>query len=261
MGAVKYSPASELGKTVTGSDEAHLDLCRRDWIQYAQCLWHRGTIFNDDFDEGDFSRLESLRRLSFEAARYRDSQAFFGALALRWEVRLRDQEPLPGYHRVGGDAVAEWDEHERAFPDIRLATAWREETGAVGALKAMTQLDPGEIAIESGARVRGKARPGRVLIREKSPERLLLVAEAPDPTWLFVLRGFSSYRTVLLDGKPVEDVPAQLAFSAIRMPAGRHTIDWREQLPGWSVSRWGPVLFLLGFVGVLARAPRHGPGS
>jgi hypothetical protein len=254
MGAAKYAPISELETTLSGSDEAGLDRCRRNWNQHTHCLWRRGTIFNDDFDRGDLSRLESLRRVSFEAARYRDSQAFFGALALKWSVRLRDQEPLPGYHRVGGNAMAQWDEHERAYPGIRLLTSWVEETGALGALAAVNRLAPGEIAIESGLRARGKARPGRVRILEESPERLLLEAEAPDPTWLFVLRGFWSYRTVLLDGKPVEDVPAQLAFSAVRVPAGRHAIAWTEELPGWPVSRWGPVLFALVFVGIFVRA-------
>lgn len=264
MGAAKYAPVSALETGRTGSDEANLDYCRRNWNQYAHCLWLRGTIFNDDFDGGDLSRMESLRSLSFRAAGYRDSQAFFGALSLRWETRLHDQEPLPGYHRVGGNAMADWDEHERAYPDIRLLTSWREETGALGALNAMRLLSSGEIAIESGIQVRATARPGRVRIREKTPERLLLETEAPDPTWLFVLRGFWNYRTVLLDGKPVEYVPAQLAFSAVRVPAGRHTIEWRELLPGWSVSRWGPVLFTLALVGILARGPhrpRRGPAS
>src|SRR6185295_950460 len=142
-------------------------------------------------------------------AKYRDSQAFFGALALKWAVRLSDQSPLPGYRRVGGNALAEWDEHENAFPDIRLVTSWREEPGALAALTAITQLAPGEIVVESGLRSRAAARPGRVRIVHESPERLLLEADAPDPTWLFVLRGFWNHRSVLLDGKRVEDVPAQ----------------------------------------------------
>src|SRR6185503_16184330 len=132
-----------------------------------------------------------------------------------------------------------------------LVTSWREETGALEALDAMKQLAPGEIAIESGIRAAGRARPGRVRIRERSPERLLLETEAPDPTWLFVLRGYWSYRTVLIDGKAVENVPAQLAFSAVRVPAGRHTLEWRERLPGSTVSRWGPVLFAIAFVGIV----------
>ncbi len=99
--------------------------------------------------------------------------------------------------------------------------------------------------IESGSQTAGSARPGSLRVLEKTPERLRVEAEAPDPTWLFVLRDYFGYRTVLLDGNPVEDAPAQLAFSAVRVPAGRHTIDWRETVPGGRVSRWGPVLFLL----------------
>ena len=76
---------------------------------------------------------------------------------------------------------------------------------------------------------------------EKSPERLVLETNAPQATWLFVLRGYWSHRQVLRDGLPVEVLPAQLAFSAVAVPAGLHRIDWRELLPGVSVSRWGPV--------------------
>lgn len=138
-----------------------------------------------------------------------------------------------------------WDEHENAFPDIRLLTSWREEEGGVAALKALPTLTAGQIVIESDATGLRTARPGRLRILEKSPERLRVEAEAPDPTWLFVLRGYWNYRDVLLDGRPVEDAPAQLAFSAVRVPAGRHTIEWRELVPGLSVSRWGPVLFVV----------------
>ena len=253
MGASNYAPPSELEQRAFAWDEAALDYCRRNWNQYTHCLWRRGTIFNDDYDEGDLSRLASLRRISFRAAGYRDSQAFFGALALRWETRLRDQEPLPGYHEVGGNDFVAWDEHERPYPDIRLLTSWLEETGALEALNAVSQLAAGEIVVESGRRARGTARPGRVLVLENNPERLLLETEAPDPAWLFVLRGFWNHRSVLIDGRPAEDVPAQLAFSAVRVPAGRHKIEWRELLPGWPIARWGPVLYALVFVGVLAR--------
>jgi hypothetical protein len=111
--------------------------------------------------------------------------------------------------------------------------------------------------IESGSQTGGSARPGSLRILEKTPERLRVEAEAPDPTWLFVLRDYFSYRTVLLDGNPVEDAPAQLAFSAVRVPAGRHTIDWRETVPGGQVSRWGPVLFVL-LAALLWRSKRAG---
>ena len=110
-----------------------------------------------------------------------------------------------------------------------------------------------EIVVESGSRAAGTARPGQVSILEKTPERLSLETVAPDATWLFVLRGYWSGRTVLVDGKESEDAPAQLAFSAVRVPAGRHRIEWREEVPGWKISRFGPVLSALALVWLLLR--------
>src|SRR5262249_23651306 len=91
------------------------------------------------------------------------------------------------------------------------------------------------------------------LVLERTPERLLIEAEAPTRTWLFVLRGFFPYRTVLLDGEPVEVVPAQVAFSAIAMPQGRHRIDWKETLPGGRIVWLGPAVFLAAAVFHLIR--------
>jgi hypothetical protein len=95
-----------------------------------------------------------------------------------------------------------------------------------------------------------------VRIDRNFPEQLVVSVEAPDPTWLFVLRGYWSHRTVHLDGRPVEVVPAQVAFSAVPVPAGRHTIEWRETVPGIEISRWGPVLFVLMAAGLAARDRR-----
>ena len=245
MGVWGYRPLSRLEQMHSSNDPGRLEFSRRNWDHYTPALWHRGMVFNGDFDSGDLSRLQSLRRLSQAAVGFRDSQPFFGALALRWGIRFRDQQPLPGYHRVRGDAMMDWDEHENAFPDIRLLTSWREAEGGVAALRALPPLAAGQIVIESGAAGFRTARPGRLRILEKSPEKLRIEAEAPDPTWLFVLRGYWNYRDILLDGRPVEDDPAQLAFSAVRVPAGRHTIEWTELVPGLSVSRWGPALFLV----------------
>ncbi len=243
MGAWGYRPLSQLEQLHSSNDPGRLEYSRRNWTQYTPALWKRGMVFNGDFDSGDLSRLQSLRRLSLSAAGFRDAQPFFGALALRWGIRFRDQEPLPGYHRVRGDGMMNWDEHERAYPDIRLLTSWQEEEGAVAALKVLPTLAAGQVVIESGATGLRAARPGRLRVLERSPEKLRIEAEALDPTWLFVLRGYWNYRSILLDGGPVEDAPAQLAFSAIRVPAGRHTIEWSELVPGLPISRWGPVLF------------------
>ena len=259
MGASGYRPPSALEESQGATDPAQIEYSRRNWNHYTSVLWQRGTVFNDDFDSGDLSRLQSLRRLSYVAAGFRDAEAIFGGLGLRWGIRFRDQEPLPGFRRFRGDALMDWDEHGRAFPDIRLAEKWREEVGAVPALNALPRLGDGEIVVESGATTAGIARPGRLRVLEKSPERVRLETFAQNPTWLFVLRGHWTHRTVLLDGAATEDVPAQLAFSAVRVPPGRHRIDWLEEVPGWSVSRFGPLLSVLAFLWIRQKSPRDGP--
>lgn len=222
------------------------DFFRRAWYLHTQTLWGRGSVFNSDLDVGDLSRVESLRRVSSFAAAQADDGSFFGSLALRFGIRFRDQQPLPGYRRFGGDALQNWDENPRALPDIRLAERWREEGGALTALQAFPRLAEGEIVIETGSVGQGRARRGEIRILERSPERLEILAAAADPTWLFVLRGFWRYRRVYLDGQQVEFFPAQLAFSAIRVPEGKHRIQWQECVPGGEISWCGPALFVLG---------------
>jgi hypothetical protein len=243
LGEAGYQP-SELDKREFETDFGGNEAFRRNWLFFTQALWDRGTVFNTDFDSGNLSRSESLRRLSYVEG-YWSSPAFLGSLSLKWGVRYRDQLPLPGYRPFGGNAVQAWDSLDEALPDIRLVERWHERAGAGEAMELLPRLAAGEVVLETGRNADGAARPGRLRILERSPERLALETEAPDPTWLFVLRGYWSYRTVRLDGREVATSPAQLAFSALPVPAGKHRVDWQEDVPGGSVSRWGPVLFLL----------------
>ncbi len=222
---------------------AGAEVSRRLWYQQTPLFWGRGMVFNEDFDVGDLSRVESLRRLSGMATGYRDSANFFGAVALRFGIRFRDQDALAGYHPVGGDALQTWDEHAHAFPDIRLLERWREVPGPLQALATIARLAEGELVLESGRLASGAAQPGTVRVVENRPERLVADLDAAQATWLFVLRAFWPYRTVTLDGRPVEAVPAQLGFSAVPIPAGAHRLVWEERLPGLPLSLAGPVLF------------------
>jgi hypothetical protein len=210
-------------------------------------------VFNYDFDVGDSSRVESLRRLSAKAAGFKDSGDSFASLSLKYGIRFKDQDALPGYEPFSGDDQQYWDLQKDALPHVRLVEGWREETSSLGALTSLPRLDLREIVIETGARRHGRSRPGTVRVVQNLPEKLVVEVDAPDPTWLFVLRGFWLHRTVEVDGRPVEDVPAQVAFSAVPIPPGRHRVDWQERVPGGSVSRWGPVVFVLLAVGLIAR--------
>jgi hypothetical protein len=260
LGVSAYQESTEPERARWSTDAGGLAETRLNWDYYTHALWGRGTVLNSDFDVGDPSRLQSLRRISEFAATYKDAQTFYGALALRWAIRSKGQVALAGYHPFREHGLQVWDEHEKPYPDIRLVESWREAPSAVAALEAVPRLAPGEIVIESDARRAGSARPGKVQILVKTPEHLVLTTDSEDPTWLFVLRGYWDYRRVLLDGEPVEVAPAQLAFSAVRVPAGRHRIEWRELLPGLGISRWGPLLFAMAGLGLL-RAESRGNRS
>jgi hypothetical protein len=227
------------------------------WVVYRHALMGRGTVFNYDFDVGDFARLQSLRRISSLAARRGVSASFFGNLGLRWGIRFRDQEPIPGYQPFKTNAVHAWDVLVDALPDVRLARTWREEPTALDAARIVLDLEPGELVVETGRKRRGRARSGNVRILRREPGRLSMEIDAPDPTWLFVLRGFWTHRTVEIDHRTVADVPAQLAFSAVPVASGRHTVDWRESVPGGRVSRWGPLVFLVLAAGLIATEHRR----
>jgi hypothetical protein len=242
LGESFYAGPSEIERRQMAADPHGVD---DSWVLYRQALVGKGTVFNFDFDSGDTARMESLRRLSMVVARTGDRSDLFGGLALRWGIRFRDQKPVPGYARFGGTGVHDWDELPGAHRDVRLAPAWRETVGPIEASRLVLNLAEGEVVLETGVERPGRARPGAVRVLERRPHRLRAEVNAADPGWLFVLRGFWSYRKVLVDGRRVETFPAQLAFSAVPVPAGRHTIDWTEEVPGLAVSRWGPLAALL----------------
>jgi hypothetical protein len=257
LGESLFRGTSKLESEQNSGAMADSGFSRRSWSQFTPVLWHRGTVFNEDFDAGDLSRVDSLRKVSGFATEFLDADAFFGTVALKWGIRFRDQAPSPGFHPIGGDGLQVWDEHARAFPDIRLLEGWREADGSLKALRAITQLKAGEVIVESGIDRQARARPGQWRVVERRPERLVVDVTSPDPSWLFVLRAWWPYRSVRIDGRPVEVVPAQLAFCAVPIPAGRHRVEWDERLPGWELSRYGPVLFGMIALGLLVAPSRR----
>jgi hypothetical protein len=255
----RYRAPSALDSAAQAHEPVGNEFYRRSWFLYTPALWGRGTVLNADPDVGDLSRMESLRRLSALFPAADNGAALFASLSLRAAVRYRDQDPLPGFQPAGGDALQAWDESPGALPAIRMAAKWREAAGAVEALSALQSAGPGEIVVETGrsglAGAAGAA-AGTVSAVADRGRRLSFSVEAPQPGWVFVLRGYWPYRTVLVDGQPAETVPAQLAFSALPVASGRHRVEWREELPGGEVSWMGPILALAG-AAVVARRRRE----
>jgi hypothetical protein len=236
--------------------DAYVEGSHRSWVEFTQALWGRGTVFNKDFDVGDFSRLNSLRKLAILAARSPDSTPFFQSFSLRFGVRYRGQSPLAGYRPFSGDVRQEWDLLDGAEPDIRFARGWVEAESGMAAANLLPRLREGAIVLETGRRAMGRGGTGALRVVQRDPERLVIDTESATPGWLVVLRGFWNHRSVEIDGRPVEYVPAQLAFSAVSVPRGRHRIEWRELVPGGPVSRFGPILWAAS-AGALMWFPRR----
>ena len=156
-----YRPPGALEKAESGNDLGFLEIVRRNFGQHSQALWGRGAVFNADFDNGDLSRIQSLRKMSGMALQFPDPAAFYGSVGLRWGVRYKDQEPLPGYARVAGAGLDDWDENAAALPDVRLVEAWKEAPDAVAALGQLPQLPRGQIVVESGRPFAGEAPAGQ----------------------------------------------------------------------------------------------------
>ena len=251
--ASRYRAPSPIERAALGSDPDRTAYYRRSWYFHTPSLWDRGTVFNSDLDAGDLSRVESLRRVSSYAAGDPSGAPLFESVSLRFAIRYRDQEPLPGFARFGGDALQDWDEAPAALPDVRLAARWREAPEAVAALTMLPTLVPGEVVLETGRAGGGEARDGTVEVLERSPERMVIATSSPSPSWLFVLRSFWSHRDVRVDGRRVQTVPAQLAFTALEVPPGRRIVEWREEIPGIRFSVFGPLLFVLAAVLLLRR--------
>jgi len=258
LGESVYRPSSPADASARGSDPSYNQYARITWTQHTHAIWKRGTVFNYDFDSGDLSRVESLRRVVRRLVETGDPTHLFASLGLRWGVRFEDQAPLPGYRRFGGDLLQSWDECSTTLAAVRLLDSWQETTGSLETLRDLTGRVP-SVFLETGGRGSGRLAGGVVRLTEDTPERFRAEVQMPEPGWLFVLRAFWPHRDVLLDGGPVEIVPAQLAFSAIPIPAGRHRLEWSERVAGGTISRWGPVLFLLLICAIVFRSRKKDP--
>jgi hypothetical protein len=261
LDASPWRPA-ETGLDFEQRHPAGLETYRRSWSLYAPLLWDRGTVLNVDPDVGDLSRAGSLRAASRMFLELPNAAALFASLSLRHAIRWTSAEPLPGFVRAGGNALQSWDESPSALPSVRIVSRWIGVASAPEALAALPRLQDGDVVIETGQRGSGRDAGSTLAVVSDRPGRVELTVNAKGPVWLFVLRGFWPYRTVLVDGEPVETAPAQLAFTALPVPAGAHRVVWSENVPGRAFSWIGPVAFLAAALLLLrGRAATHGLSS
>ena len=132
----------------------------------------------------------------------------------RWDTLLKSPvrvfqvpDPAPRARVVGGSRIADESEGLEALLDPALDPA-REIL-----LPAGTPSPPGPVP------------PGSVRILEERSDRIVLDAELAAPGYVVLADAFDPGWRGTLDGGPAAILRANLAFRAVRAPAGRHRIE------------------------------------
>lgn len=137
-------------------------------------------------------------------------------------------------------------ENPAVFPPVRVVGKLRRASDTEEAAKILagTGFDPSAEAVVEGLGG-DEGRPGSVAHRlrrlERGPDRVRLEIEADKDGFLILADTYDSGWRAAVDGRPAEILRADLAFRAVRLPAGRHVVEFRFR-PAWV----GPGLLVSG---------------
>lgn len=116
-------------------------------------------------------------------------------------------------------------------PPYYLSTSFQVRAGTddvIGSLNAPDFVPGRDVVLESAPRsvALDTIRPvvGGVSVVEQTPNRLELLVESDRAALLVTNKVFYSAWRARVDGEPSEVLPANLAFRAVEVPAGKHTV-------------------------------------
>ena len=197
--------------------------------------------------------MSSLRRASGFAA-----DASSGAPLRRPLAALRHSLPGPAaaarLRAVRRGPLAGLGREPGRAPGHAPARALARRARARGGAARAPGLSRGEVVVETGDRAAAGRASGTPRGSREEPR-----APAPRPPRAPTRRGSSSCaasgRTARFSSTARRRRPCRRSSPSPRCasPAGRHRIEWREEVPGLAVSRWGPVLFALAVRGPARR--------
>lgn len=104
--------------------------------------------------------------------------------------------------------------------------------------------------------------PSAAAVVRRAPNEVVVQASLARPGWLFLADGWHPGWTATVGGRPLPILPADTAFRAVLLPAGRHEVAFVYAPPvvAWSLGLSG--LTLLGCFGAIARRRRpERPGA
>ena len=158
-----------------------------------------------------------------------------------------------------------------ALPRARLLGRPVYAADRASATRALRALDPRErLVVEDPDRpLPADASPaGTATITRDEPERVDVTTDCPSASYLFLADTFDPGWRATVDGRPAPIRPAQVAFRAVYLPPGRHSVAFRYRPAGWdlglAISGLGvlAIAFCLAWPGRFApRADLAGPST
>lgn len=133
-------------------------------------------------------------------------------------------------------------ENPRAMPRVFVATsALAADFDAIVKTGAWPQVDYRSTVLLAAGGDQTSRRPGTASILNYGNTQISIETEAPDGGWLVLTDVWHPWWTATVDGTPAQIERADVAFRAVRLPAGRHRVEfrfepftslWRQTLAG-----------------------------
>ena len=235
-------------------------LARNAMPPYTTALWHLRTVLEPDFDETDLivthNLLDAMRRLGngrFE----RWSEPFMAISNVRYALDFR---PF-------ADAIREANGHPEVWRPLRVRRIVNQGRYwfARGLVPARTE-DELLAAFRIIPDVRGLAfvpwpvfppAAARVVASHEGANDAELDVESTGRALLVITVTRDAHWKATIDGSPAELLPANVAYQALVVPAGRHRLEMRYRNPWITVGAIVSGLALLGAAIVSVRARRR----
>lgn len=162
-------------------------------------------------------------------------------------------EPPRRWRRIGEWGELRLYENPAAMPRAWLATGWKGAPDVDTASGLVATAD----VIEGAGDSPPAGRAAGVVWQERSPDRHRLTVEAPAKSWLIVADAYDSGWVAEVDGQPAEIRPANVAFRAVELAPGPHTVTFRFRPDSVRKGLAGSAAFLvlLLALGLIRRHP------
>lgn len=164
----------------------------------------------------------------------------------------------------GGRPVARLLPVASPVPPVRFVSRVVREPGPLAAsTRFLRDRAPVDAAVLSAPGPPLVPSAGRVLRVSDRPDRLEVEVEVagPAPGYLYVARPFVAARRATLDGRPAVVEDANVGYTGLAVPPGRHVVRLRPS-GGWlMIAAVMTILGLLALVALLRRNPSPGAAS